>query len=416
MNAAATFAVPARLMQVDLLRRGALLLAILISGGNLIIPRIPVLVAMLVLALLAIAATRAPAARARFTLVYGLLAVVLVAILFRAGLTELQATIVRYANFAGALLLLQMYLGAGQGRFVRDLVALLQPLAIIAIATVVLAALIEPLFQQKEVQETIYHHLFYVLNFHRTLEDAAGLQRPNGPFYEPGVLQIYLNLFLYIALYILKSMPKAVLAGVAVLVTQSTTGFAIAGGLVGLHIWRQLGRGSLNRRVAVATFAGLLAISLSGYIIENVRSKFFGELAGSSMARQFDLLTGLNVIAANPWVGIGFDPDRYRALSGALAFQDTLLDERITQDRGNTNGIIALVYSVGIPLSLPFLWGLFRQRMLPDRLLVGGLLFVSFLTESIMLTPFFLIFIFSGLLLAPAAARKPAPPGQPVVL
>lgn len=102
-------------------------------------------------------------------------------------------------------------------------------------------------------------------------------------------------------------------------------------------------------------------------------------------------------------------------MSGALAFDDTLLDERITEDRGNTNGVIALVYSVGIPLSLPFLWGLFRQRMLPDRLLVGGLLFVSFMTESIMLTPFFLIFIFSGLLLSPRPSRRREPVGQPVI-
>jgi hypothetical protein len=410
MNADDGLALRGHLTQGDLLRRSALVLAILISGGNLLIPRVPVLVVMAALALLAIATTRTAAVRPRFTLVYALLATVLLSILFRAGLTELQATIVRYANFAGGLLLLHMYLRAGQAHFIRDLTVILQPLAILAIATVILATLIEPAFQPKDVQETIYYHLFYLLNFHRTLEDAGGLQRPNGPFYEPGVLQIYLNLFLYLSLYVAKSTRKALLAGVAVLATQSTTGLAISAGLVGLHIWRQLGRGSLNRRVGVAMVAGLLAISVSGYIIDNVRSKFVGDMAGSSMARQFDLLTGLNVIAANPWVGIGFDPDRYRALSGALAFDDTLLDDRITEDRGNTNGVIALVYSVGIPLALPFLWGLFRQRMLPDRMLVGGLLFVSFMTESIMLTPFFLVFIFSGLLLAPKAItpRKPA--------
>ncbi len=413
MNPPATIAVPARLTQVDLLRRGALLLAILISGGNLLIPRVPVLVAMVALALLAIASTRTAAVRARFLLIYALLGVALLAILFRAGLSELSATTVRYANFAGGVVLLHMYLRAGQAHFIRDLVSILQPLAAIAIVTVVLATLIEPAFQPKEVQETIYYHLFYILNFHRTLEDAVGLQRPNGPFFEPGVFQSYLNIFLYLALYVLKSTPKAVLAGVAVLATQSTIGFAIAVGLVGLHVWRQLGYGSINRRAAIVGFAGLLAISLSGYIVENVRSKFIGDMAGSSMARQFDLLTGLNVIAANPWVGIGFDPDRYRALSGPLAFDDTLLDDRITEDRGNTNGIIALVYSVGIPLSLPFLWGLFRQRMLPDRLLVGGVLFLSFLTESVMLTPFYLIFIFSGLLLAPRAAKRPHASNNP---
>lgn len=389
-------------------RRASLLMAILISGGNLLIPRVPVLGLLLLFAAIAFAATPPARERQPFLAIYALLGAVLLASLYRSGLAELSSLVTRYANFGAGLALLAVYLRAGRPAFSADLGLLLAPLAWISIGTVVLSTLAPPLFQPLEVQETIYYQVFLIFNYHITIEDAGGLMRPNGPFYEPGVFHIYLNLYLYLCLFVLRSRGRAVIAGLAVLATQSTTGLAIGAGLVGYYFWRQLGRGSLNRRVGMLAIAVALAAVFSGPFIENVRSKFIGDMAGSSMSRQFDLITGINVVLAHPLAGIGFDPETYRQLSGAYAFDDTLLDDRITEDRGNTNGILVLLYSLGIPLALPFLWGLFRQTMLPDKLLVGGLLFVSLLTESIALTPFFLLFQFSGLLLSPrlTAARR----------
>lgn len=384
---------------VDLARRGALLGAILISGGNLLIPRIPVLAVVLVLGLLALVATPRRRTGESILGILLLLGVVLLVSLWRSGLAEADALVTRYANFAAGLLMLLVYLRAGRERFVTDFVALVFPLAFVAIATVVLATLAPPLFQPLEVEETVYHHLFLILNYHVQVEDAGGLMRANGPFYEPGVFHIYLNLLLYIVLFVRRNLRRAAVAALAVGATQSTTGLAIACSLGLVFLWRELGRGSLHRRAAMLLFGAAVAALVAGPVIDNLRSKLVGDLAGSGMARQFDLITGVNVILAHPLVGIGFDPETYRQVSGAYAFEDTLLEDRITADRGNTNGVIVLVYSVGIPLALVFLWGLFRQTMLPDRLLVGGLLFVSLLTESILFTPFFQMFIMSGLIL-----------------
>ena len=413
---------PGALQAVDVARRIALFAAILISGGNLLFPRLPILAVLIAATLLAMAATPRTAIRARFGAIYGLLAVLLLAIILRSGFGELSSILVRYANFLAGILLLKLYLKAGTDAFARDLVVLLRPLAWIALATVFLATLFEPAFQTIEVEETTYHHFLYIFNFHVMLEDAGGLKRPNGLFYEPGVFQIYLNLYLYLALFVLRSRWQSVLAFAALLSTQSTTGLAVAGLLLAVHFWRLLGRGPAHRRLMAATLGVLIAVSLSGFVIDNVQSKFTGEFRGSWWARQYDLLTGLNVVAANPLMGIGFDPEQYRSHANQLGFANTELDDSQTIDRGNSNGIVGLLYAVGIPLSLPFLWGLFRQRMLPDRALVGALLFISFLSEAIVLTPFFLLFILSGLLLVPEPGRrrkrpaspKPAGPERPV--
>lgn len=398
----------APLSVADITRPGALMCAIIISGGNLIFPRIPILLLLLLLAGATLALTPRRHERERFTPIFLLLGAVLLAGLARSGLADISATITRYANFLAAIMLLAMYLRIGRPAFVQDLCRILHPLAWIALLTVLLSTVVRPLFTPLEVQETIYYQLFFIFNYHVVLEDAGGLMRPNGIFYEPGVFQAYLSIYLYLSLFVLKNPRRTAIAALALFSTQSTTGIAVGCGLAAVYFWRQVGKGSLNRRVGMIAVAILLALLLSGPVIENVRSKFVGDLAGSSMARQFDLLTGINVIVNNPLFGIGFEPETYRQMAGTFAFQDTELDSHITEDRGNTNGVIVLLYSVGIPLALPFLFGLFRQTMLPDRLLVGGVIFVSMLSESLMLTPFFLLFQFSGLLLAPRTQPRNA--------
>jgi hypothetical protein len=60
--------------------------------------------------------------------------------------------------------------------------------------------------------------------------------------------------------------------------------------------------------------------------------------------------------------------------------------------------VISLAFTVGLPLFLVFVIGLFRQRFFPNRFIFGAALFMCFLTEALMLTPFFLMLMFSGLL------------------
>jgi hypothetical protein len=170
---------------------------------------------------------------------------------------------------------------------------------------------------------------------------------------------------------------------------------------------RYINRGSLPARIAKFMFAVILIVPLVFVASGNIKQKLTGESQGSFLVRQYDLLTGANVVLENPWLGIGFDYEQYHRAANRLGYADTSLPGQITLDRSNSNGVVFLLYSIGIPLSIPFLIGMFRQVLFPQRILVGILLLLGLMSESIIFTPFFLMIIFSGLLLrrrfAPAA-------------
>jgi O-antigen ligase len=388
------------------LRRWVLLLTILISGGNLLLPRAPILLLMMALMAWGAALQVRRKSTGRFAPVILVLAAVLALTVLRPGPLHVESTIVRFANFIAALLLLHLYLAAGLDGLARDLSVVLRPMAWQAVLTVLLAHSLGVLFIPITVGETTYHSLLLIFNYHVSIEDPAALIRPDGFFYEPGIFQIYLNIYLYLVVFIFRSRRQALLAVLAVLATQSTTGVLICMLLLGTALARHLRFAPFKQKLTAALLAAVVAGPIAQIAYTNITNKLSGELQGSSWAREYDFFTGLNVIAENPLLGIGFDYEQYYQASARLAYAETLLEDRLTEERGNTNGIIFLIYSIGIPLALPFLWGLFRQRFLPDRWLVGVCLFLSLLGESVVFTPFFLLIVFSGLLGRVNAVRR----------
>lgn len=389
----------------DWLRRLILLLAMLISGGNLIFPRVPLLIAIIVLYPVYrhwVIGVR----RSMLPVLLLLVAILLVTILRPSGVDP-QTTLIRYVNFIAGLMLLDLYLAAGPALLMKDLQVLVRFMVWQALLTVPLAVLFSPLFIPFPVQETPYNTFLGVFNYHVMLEQSSALPRPDGFFYEPGVLQIYLNLFLYVSLFVFGRRLEALLAALAVLLTQSTTGVLIACILLGwFGVTRYINRGPIGMRVLKSLVGAAVIGAVAAVAVGNFQQKLTGESQGSFLAREYDLVTGLNIIAVHPWLGIGFDYDQYLHASAELGYSDVELPERITSDRTNSNGIIQLLYSLGIPLSIPFLAGLFRQRFFPDRTLLGAVLFLSAIGEALILTPFFLMIIFSGLLLAEKADRR----------
>lgn len=386
------------LRKSDLIRRIILLLAMLMSGGSLLLPRLPVLVLIVVLCLAArgwlidLKREMLPAV--------ALLAIIFSIALFRTEAGEPESTAIRFANFVAGLLLLDVYLHADSGALQRDLYAILKLMAWQSLLTVLLGETLSWLFVPVDVQDTYYYTLLGVFNYHYTLEESTALVRPDGFFYEPGVFQIYLNILVYLALFVFRSTRWSILAVAALFATQSTTGVIICLILVGTYVTtRYINRGSLPARIAKFMFAVILIVPLVFVASGNIKEKLTGESQGSFLVRQYDLLTGVNVILENPWLGIGFDYEQYHRAANRLGYADTSLPGEITLDRSNSNGVVFLLYSIGIPLSIPFLIGMFRQVLFPQRFLMGMLLLLGLMSESIIFTPFFLMIIFSGLLL-----------------
>lgn len=395
-------------LQPWMLRRLALFLAMLMSGGILLIPRVPVL-ALLIVLCLASTDFRLPIRRALWPL-YTLLLAVLLLTLVRPGGVDPVSLAIRFANFSAAVLLLNMYACAPPGTLVKDLQALLWPMAWQAIGTVLLAHTVGFLFVPLDFSETQYRTLLLLFTYHITIEDAGGLVRPDGFFFEPGVFQIYLNLYLFLMLFHARNLRRAAVGLVAVLSTQSTTGLLICILLVCAAFLQHARTRSPRRRMLVLLAAAAVTPALLALGYDNLQEKLFGTFQGSSLTRQYDLITGLNILAEHPLLGIGFDTDRHIASAQTLGYEDTPLSLESLEERATSNGLIQLFVSLGIPLGLAFIAGIFRQRLFGHQWLISLWFLLSMVGEALVFTPFFLLVAFSAYLVARTqqARRQPS--------
>jgi hypothetical protein len=382
-------------------RRFALFLSMLISGGLMVFPREPILL-LIILACLKITQMRLSKLRQIWPLLL-LLATILVVTLVRPGPVSFASLVSRFTNYLAALLMLQVYLHAPEGALMKDLRVLLFPMVLQAIATVVLAHSMGALFMPVSIGEQGYFTFVGLFNYHITIDGLSSVIRPDGFFFEPGVFQVYLNLYLYLALFAFHNLRRAGLAVLAVLSTQSTTGLLICMILLSTWFIQHVATSTLRRKVAAACLALVLAPPMLYMVHDNITDKLSGTTQGSSWAREYDLFTGLRIVAENPWLGIGFEVDRYLAASGRLGYEGTLLTSSQMQERPTSNGILQLFYSLGIPLALPFLIGIFRQRLFRHRTLIGLWLMLSLFGEALLFTPFFLFVVFSAFLGLPLA-------------
>ena len=376
------------------IRRLALFLSMLISGGLLLFPRIPTLIIVILLGLAATGYRVSP--MRRIWPVLFLMVCVLFITLVRPGPVHFESLAVRYANFFCALVLLNAYLLGNPTALIIDLYVILRWLAFQAVVTVVLAHTLGFLFTTIKIGEESFQTLLLVFNYHASIEGTSGFFRPDGFFYEPGVFQMYLNIYLYLTLFIFKNYKYALLATLAIFSTQSTTGVVISIILLGLALLKHLTTGGIKGKLLTLLFALLVTPPVAYYGFDNVNEKIFGAAQGSSLAREYDFYTGLNVIAEYPLLGIGFDHQRYLSVSRYQGHNDTLLTVDNLYERSTSNGLIYLFYSLGIPFALIFLGAMFRQRFFQHRLFMGVLLILSLFGEAIVFTPFVLMIVFSA--------------------
>lgn len=377
-------------MKISSYRRAALFTTILMSGGLLLVPRLPLLVILFVLY-----AIVQRDAILRFALLpaLGFIALVLGIEVARPGAADVLQIFVRGANFFAALLMANMYYKAGSIAFKSDLYSILKWFPAQSILTAILATLLPFLFI-KIPGTDIY--TFLLVLFHHTTDTSLsfGIVRPDGIFWEPGVFQIYLNICLYLALFERRDLRMSALSAAGVVFTQSTTGILIAIALIAIYILSGIRRGKIIRSLGV----GVLLVPIAIYATLNFANKFEGDARGSFLARQYDTFTGLAVAEAYPLLGVGFDVDNYMREAAILGFADLDIDIAVFDDRrGNSNGLVQPLYSLGFILGPIFLLCMLRQKMIKNRFLMGLILVISMTSEPLLFTPFFLMLIFTGM-------------------
>ena len=250
--------------------------------------------------------------------------------------------------------------------------------------------------------ETFFNIFFYVPK--KCLVSVFGLEfcRNQGLFWEPGILQAFLNILFFIEAFIIKkSKALLIIIGFVLLTTYSTTGLSILllQGIVYIH----------NEFKKNKLFLFIVAVLIPIYLVlqVNVEDKVQGEKEASFQKRFFDLTQPFYIALENPITGIGLDSEQFQKLREEFYFTSSTLDYIHNQtglglkvsvtDKGSSNSIMFLLAATGFPTAILFIYMLFKQQIIKDkRWLWMIIIIISVMSEPLLLRPFFFIFIVSG--------------------
>jgi len=311
------------------------------------------------------------------------------------------ATLKRYivfsVNFLNAFLFVQTY----DGNFyksMRDIKSALNVFFIHAFISVLLI----PLPKTDFTAGLNYHTILYIFNYSNTTFNFLKDSRITGFFWEPGILQLFLNLFLFLEIKERKSFVKIGLVIMTILFTLSTAGYLIL--LINLLYY--LIRNKF--KIKYILIIGVGSVLLSSIFITNMDNKLSGNARSSSAIRFMNMKMAYNLILAKPLFGYGLQGSSFYANNG-IAY-NSMLDYFSRQDiqtlglerLGLTNGILQIGVFFGIPMLLLIFYGILRQKILGklgkvENLFFFAILFMSALSEPIFTTSFFLIFPISAL-------------------
>ena len=251
-----------------------------------------------------------------------------------------------------------------------------------------------------------YNYLFYYASdeINLSVMNLFGVEfcRNQGLFWEPGVLQIYLNLFFFLQAFILKQNRWLFLIGFVILGTYSTTGILI---LIGQLVYLFIQRFNENKLFLPIIFLSFIPIYFVFSI--NVEEKLRGNRVFSFQKRLFDFTQPLFIAAANPLTGVGLDLDQFQKLRYEFYIDSESLElinetlgvslKAAGTSAGSANSITFLIAAMGFPTGILFVFMFLRQKIINDhRLIFYFIVFTSVMAEPLFLRPFFFVFIISG--------------------
>ena len=246
------------------------------------------------------------------------------------------------------------------------------------------------------IADTFNFLFFYNPEKHAFNFFGIQLVRNQGWFWEPGVNQVYLNILLYLEGFVFKRGKWIIpLIVFSIITTYSTTGILIMM-IVLVFIFLR----SIKRRPLLYI---LLAIIISYPLFRIAQSNLehkTNENASSMNKRIFDLVQPLAIAVDHPITGIGLDIEHFQKYRSEY-FLDSKTQNLLTvqhTEKGSTNSITFLIAATGFPISLFLLYALIKQDLFIRRKRVFmTVIIISVLSEPLLLRPFFLILIASGM-------------------
>lgn len=245
-------------------------------------------------------------------------------------------------------------------------------------------------------QCSAFKNIFYYIPWINDYAFPGGLTlcRNQGLFWEPGVFQIFLNILLYLELFVVKrSKINLFLTVLVILTTYSTTGLILMVVQLIISFFYLL-----NRNLFWLPFglAGLLVVLQ--FVGGNVEEKLYGEKEDSAQIRMFDLIQPLNIVRDHPFTGIGIDNNNYAKVS-AKYFSNMQGVNYTSLEKGNTNSVMYSLAIFGIPFTLLMLYAVLKQPFLTERKGVFmTVFFFSVFFEPVLFKQFFFFFVVAGLI------------------
>ena len=257
-------------------------------------------------------------------------------------------------------------------------------------------------YNTDKVIKTFNYMFFY--DTERSSLNILGLDfvRNQGWFWEPGINQIYLNILLYLEGLVFKRNKWVILLTIfAIFTTYSTTGIIIM-----MIILIFIFKSSIKKNPVLIFLAISLVIPFYFIAKSNVEEKLE---TSSFQKRYFDLIQTISIIKDYPLSGIGLDDSFFSDFRSSHFINNNLLNsfEESTSlelkakstDKGSSNSITYLMVAMGIPISYFLLYCLFKQTLFPNRKrILMMIILISVFTEPLLLRPFFLILIVSGMM------------------
>ena len=257
-------------------------------------------------------------------------------------------------------------------------------------------------YNTDKVIQTFNYMFFY--DTERSSLNILGLDfvRNQGWFWEPGINQIYLNILLYLEGLVFKRNKWVILLTIfAIFTTYSTTGIIIM-----IIILIVIFKSSIKKNPVLIFLAISLVMPFYFIAKSNIDEKLE---TFSFQKRYFDLIQTISIIKDYPLTGIGLDDSFFSDFRSSHFINNDLLNsfEESTNlelrakssDKGSSNSVTYLILAMGIPISSFLLYCMFKQTLFPNRKRIFMMIvFVSVFTEPLLLRPFFLILIVSGMM------------------
>lgn len=264
----------------------------------------------------------------------------------------------------------------------KYLVKVLQLIVVLATINFLLYMLVPGIFVMLKSQSGFpVNTIGLIFNYYSKLSiNGWVIPRNQGIFWEPGVLQIPVNMLIYYRLIEENRSIKSIFLPVFILFTTfSTTGFIIFAIILFFKFkstFSLRGKGllrTLGMIVIISMFIPLLYMEVNAKFNEPGKNI-------SSLARTYDLLMAARIATQYPWFGIGLNEERNTAL---MKMQNVQVDGLETETRGNTNSILQFFVNWGVPVSLILIFALYKQQIFPHRFCFFILIMLAFFSEPL---------------------------------